>query len=211
MLDEKNQIDDATFMTARARFDAYAGMDGPKLPNDERSALQVRLGRWQTREFGPVSTERCALGVGEEVGELAEAYDAALSGVIVSGEYRSRALDAVADICIYATNLCTGLRLDFWALNHVGFEMDMARVVVRSAAAAGRLQHAVLKSAQGIRGMHDPEKYRRAAASAVHGLVREMSSACYMFGADLETVVTEVAEEVMKRTWKKWPETGGAA
>ena len=58
---------------AMSAFDDYAAMDAPDLPVAEMPKLQVRLCRWQSRNFGPQRVDRIALGVSEEAGELCHA------------------------------------------------------------------------------------------------------------------------------------------
>lgn len=203
------EIDDITFNSSRSAFDSYAAMDGPDVPSSAGEALQVRLARWQNREFGPTPDERIALGIAEEVGELAESLE----------EHNTdKALDAVADICVYAMNLCTAVRLDFWSiadctgaptLGSPASDTSFMLYVIRATAAQGRIGHAILKASQGIRGMSDPEKMRRAVATGMQMLLSQMHCVCVHFGTSLWTQVSATAEDVMKRTWKRNPDTGG--
>lgn len=118
---------------AKARFDEYAGFSPPVLPDNELSALQVELCRWQSREFGAVDPERCALGVNEELGELSDAISylamaqggaGRMSHVLLKRLQRIRGFDdlektraevadAIGDTVIYLTQVATSFRLDF--------------------------------------------------------------------------------------------------
>jgi len=146
------------YEAARAAFSAYAAMDGPRLPESPWSALQVRLARWQAANFGAVPASQNALGVAEELGELAEELTddlvewlhplvimGRLAGAagrvahaVLKGEQRIRGMadpearrrriaDGVADMLIYATQLCTSFRLDFGTLYRETAEEVMAR------------------------------------------------------------------------------------
>ncbi len=104
---------------AKAKFDKYAGLDSPSLPGDVASALQVSLYRWQARNFGSATKEQLALGVGEEAGELFRAilkHSQNIRGFGDKEVMREAAGDAIADIFIYAIQLCTVLRLDWYTL-----------------------------------------------------------------------------------------------
>lgn len=63
------------YVKAREAFNNYAGLDGNHVPPTDVhiSALQVRLTRWATHNFGAQTTSQQALGIAEEIGELAEA------------------------------------------------------------------------------------------------------------------------------------------
>jgi len=63
------------FIKAREAFNEYAALDGNRVPHTdvEMSALQVRLARWGAHNFGAQTTSQMALGIAEEIGELAEA------------------------------------------------------------------------------------------------------------------------------------------
>ena len=125
----------APYDFARAVFDDYAATDAPILPVNEMSALQVRLYRWQKANFRPSGVEQSVLGVGEELGELTEAIIGlaacagrlnhatlknlqGIRGMRDERAFRERAADAIADMMIFATQVCTTLRIDFGALYH---------------------------------------------------------------------------------------------
>lgn len=101
---------------ARAAFGAYAALDTPHLPENPLSALQVRLARWQSRNFGvPENTEIC-LGIAEEAGELCHAILKAkqkIRGYEDPEFLRAEAADAMADCTVYMMQLATALRMDF--------------------------------------------------------------------------------------------------
>lgn len=88
-------------------------------PANEWSALQQRLYRWEARNFGQGTLEHAALGVAEESGELCHAVLKHAQKIRGMGDIevlREKAGDAVADIVIYAINLCSKLGLDFGTL-----------------------------------------------------------------------------------------------
>lgn len=115
---------------ARESFATYAGMDAPDLPVDDTAALQVLLARWQTRNFGVGNLQQCALGVAEESGELCHAILKNAQGIRGMDDreaFRAAAGDALADICIYAIQCATLLRLDFGTLLHRTAEQVLER------------------------------------------------------------------------------------
>ncbi len=110
---------DEAIVAARAVFDQYAAMDAPLLPEGKWSALQVRLARWQNRNFGVPSLPEITLGVCEEAGELAHAVlknTQRIRGLAAPDEFRAAAGDAIADATIYLMQAATALRLDFESL-----------------------------------------------------------------------------------------------
>jgi NTP pyrophosphatase (non-canonical NTP hydrolase) len=186
--------------TSHEVFESYAAMDAPDLPANERSALQVRLARWEVREFGYQPIERAVLGIGEEIGELA--------GATSDGDRE----DAVADILIYAMQVATAMRLDFWALAAWPWDWDetpsttLPRERVPALAVAyGAIAHAVLKRSQGIRGMTDEARMRSVVQNGLGHL-------CVALGPadELWAITAPVAEQVMRRKWRKDPVGGGA-
>lgn len=129
---------------AKLVFDRYAAMDAPELPRHPMSALQVRLFRWQAHNFNPGGIEHNVLGVNEELGELVEALLGLMSragrldhavlkhmqkirGFENEDHFRRQAADAVADMMIFATQICTTLRLDLGALYDATAEEVMKR------------------------------------------------------------------------------------
>lgn len=104
-------------VAARMVFNKYTNAE-PALP-DEWAALQQRLSRWETRNFGQGTFEHAALGVAEESGELCHAVLKHAQKIRGMGDIevlREKAGDAIADIVIYSINLCSKLGLDFGTL-----------------------------------------------------------------------------------------------
>ena len=106
---------------AKAKFDEYAGMDAPDLPNGkvDMSCLQVSLYRWQVRNFGSQGQDASFKGMVEELGELSHAllkHEQGIRGFDDPAKFKEAAGDAIADLLVYATQLATGLRLDIGVL-----------------------------------------------------------------------------------------------
>jgi NTP pyrophosphatase (non-canonical NTP hydrolase) len=102
------------YARARQAFEGYAG----SVDNAAGSVsyAQAMLARWQATHFGAPSVMALTLGVCEEAGELAHATLKAHQGIRGFDDparYEQAAADAIGDICIYAAQLCTLLRLDF--------------------------------------------------------------------------------------------------
>ncbi len=125
------------FDAAREAFNRYAAMDHPDLPEDPGARLQVLLYRWtQTNVARSEMPANVAgtLGMAEELGEAQEA----LNGLFVASgrlshlalnhaqgrrgyasdmsAFRSKVADALADHAIFAHQLATSMRLDYWTL-----------------------------------------------------------------------------------------------
>ena len=63
--------------------------------------------------------------------------------------------------------------------------------------------HAVLKQSQGIRGYDDYEKFREDAGDAVADIVIFCIQMATLLRLDFWTLLSETAEVVMRRKWKK--------
>lgn len=110
-----------TIQFAREVFNSYCAMDAPETPDDMSSALQVRLFRWQTRNFGGANLFQLLAGATEEIGELAHAVlknSQKIRGLEDQEKFRESAGDAIADCMVYLIQICTHLRLDWYTLLH---------------------------------------------------------------------------------------------
>jgi NTP pyrophosphatase (non-canonical NTP hydrolase) len=115
---------------ARRTFAGYAALDAPHLPESEMSALQVKLVRWQNKNFKSSDVRDCVLGVCEEAGELSHAilkHHQGIRGMADREAYREAAGDAIADAMIYLIQTATHLRLDWWDLLRYTAEEVMQR------------------------------------------------------------------------------------
>ncbi len=83
---------------AKAAFAEYAAMDAPELPENPISALQVRLCRWQSRNFGASSKLEQLAGVTEENGELAEVVSSLATKALAAAAGLSESLAKMADL-----------------------------------------------------------------------------------------------------------------
>ncbi len=72
----------------------------------------------------------------------------------------------------------------------------------------GELAHAILKHAQGIRGMTE-EKMKKEAGDAFGDINVYGCQLLTQLGLNAEEEVTKAADEVLKRDWKKDKTTGG--
>lgn len=189
----------AAYRDARLRFETFAALDAPHVPSDPWDVPQVLLARWQVRNFGAPNGEHLALGVCEEMGELAAA------------ESPDDIDDAVGDVCVYACQLATLHRLawseicvDWMAVGGVSM-----RISQEAGVAQGLLAHVALKSAQGIRGLNEPEATRFAVFMALTGVTDVLRQ--IDLDGDVWSTFKAVAETVMARDWKANAATGGAA
>lgn len=187
-----------SYEDSRRQFETYAAMDAPFLPDNDLSAMQVRLCRWQTENFGVPDALDLVAGIVEEYGETREAendYD--WMGIV----------DGAADVMIYSTQLCTLMRMDFGvALRDVLTisAVDEPLVIL------GRLAQAHLKAKQKIRGFGDQDLTRRRTYNAVAGLVRRLRM-LERPGESIDLVdafMVTAEKVVLKRNWKKNAATG---
>ncbi len=134
------------------------------------------------------------LGLVEEAGELAEAdskRDLAAIG------------DALADIMIFALDYCSGMGWDagdMWAVNAPAPQAGFIGILV----SLGKLCHAHLKQAQGIRVSEDHEKAARKALEALFSCLR-------LKDASLVERTLQTWQTVKKRDWKANPVTAAPA
>lgn len=178
------------------RFSEYAGIPAGQLPEDEASSLQVRLYRWQAHNFPTTESDdlRMVLGIVEEFGEFAEAR---------SWEDED---DAVADAMIFSIQLCTQMRLDWGVLLRYAFDQRKYISPRVDTISLGRLAHAVLKGAQGIRGLNDKAKYRERVAHALIELYTDLAHGQKSYD-DMFTLVERTAFRVMLRVPSSLPES----
>jgi hypothetical protein len=138
---------------ARDRFENWAGMDAPDLPEDAIDAMQVRLARWQVRKFDRCDHLEQTLGVIEELGE---SYDA---------DTVEEALDGLGDTLVYAGQLCITARLALGPILALAeaWHRDPGAVPGKwqPVSAAGYLAHVTGKRQQRTRGFADDAHYRR--------------------------------------------------
>jgi len=178
------------FETSCSRFAEYASMDAPELPPHQLSALQVRLARWQTANFGTVESGDIVLGMTEEWGEYLES------------ETDAARADGLGDLLVYTTQLCTSQRLDFGTLLETFTYSEKA---VDISVSLGRLAHIALKNRQGIRGYADQVRTRVAFFEGIATMVEAVVDVCDRMGYDVFDIYRSTAEFVLKREWKKDP------
>ena len=191
-MSDRNEAVDA-YLDARRRFDAFARLDSPELPEEDWDRPQVQVYRWQVANFDSQAPYLFALGVTEEFGELAAA------------QKREDVIDAIGDAMVFACNMATARRLAMSALAHES--SFMMNVPQESGVAVGLLSHVTLKEDQRIRGMDNPELARFGTYLALVAVVDELRR----FDADPWECFVETAAKVIQRNWKSNAVTGGAA
>lgn len=185
------------YTESRELFERYAAFDGNA---DEIScnyhALQVKLARWQVRNFGNVSVRELplmvALGICEEI--CCEWVTALTIGS------EPELLDAVGDALIFLAQLLTLNRLSIGPLLKYASTHPVGDPVVQ----AGKLAHIVLKRAQKIRTQRSDEEHRELLSMQAHAIVRS-------FGMDARRAFAETAKTVLARDWVKNPTTGAVS
>lgn len=180
--------------------------------------IQAEVGRWSRENFGRQESKvepglalgplAPLLGIGEELGEWAEAWEEGRTP-----EIRDSLGDVVIFLCDYACRegFSVAAELARWPAPDRG---DPLRGAI---AALGRLHHATLKRHQGIREYADPDRaglYAEARGMAVARLMGHLHRFCRMyFGlqADLGAIINEVWDDaVRRRNWKADAAQGAA-
>ena len=188
---------------SRQEFEMYAGYYGDdlSLAADQNALreLQIRFARWEVKNFGWQDSYRPLLGVGEEVlEELEDVRDD--SHIKTKNEFCEKLDDCAADAGIFMMNMLTGLRLDIAVIDE--FASKHRLPAHWAARGVGRLNKALLKYEQGIRGM-DKSK-----------ATQKIVTGCYIVLAglyDLTNVrecIIKTAPEVLARDWTKNKLTG---
>lgn len=182
---------------SNAIWETFAIIDGEEVPANELDAMQVRLCRWQRRNFGDVSPMdkmdlHMALGIIEESGEALDAPE-------IHGDKGK--LDGLGDVCVYAGQLLNGNRMairpvmdlaDLLAAEWDGNPEAQAKVKPESL--QGQLSHVVLKHDQKIRGFDKPEIWMPSLAYHVAAIMAYVKCDTYWAAAEL----TELAEQMIK-------------
>lgn len=196
-------VPDGVSIAATRAFGAYAAMDAPRLPHDLISAAQVQAVRWGVRNFGAEPAHRHVLGLVEEASEMLDAA----SGLDARKE--------MGDVLICAMQLCTCFRFDFGTILAAAEVDQVVREGVDAGdshlatqmllSAIGGIARAVLKGEQRIRGMDDPIRQRDEVGFGVYLLCIYARSAW----TDVERIVLDRMEAILKRDYKRDPLTGG--
>lgn len=190
---------DAVEATAHAQtvFDVWAGIKASELEPGAIHVVdevQIRLAAWQADQFGhvPTSDVHMALGVIEELGE---AFDEDAGPV--------ESVDALGDVMVYASQLCTANRL---AVRPV---IDLACLYVMTnrchqapISIAGMLAHVALKHAQNIRDLGPDSVYRPRLVDALALMIAKAIEDCTLgheLNVDPHGVLVAIGNEVMQR------------
>ena len=181
------------------------------------SELQGKIATWQDYNFGATPAWQKAMGIAEEIFELCDAIN---SPSELSATERAEILDATADIAIYSLSFCTSLRVEYNVIFRLTpvpdfkptgrIDRDLKEAAIRIGSAAKPIAHAVLKNAQGIRGFDDQIKFVSHAVLGIGSVARATELVTRLLGSDFESVVRGVAENVLKRDWRKHPVTAAA-
>lgn len=158
--------------------------------------LQEEQKPWVLHNFGIRPSWMPLLGIFEEVGELSQAM--AVHNV-------TDTIDAISDITIFMSDFCSAMGFDLQELNVCSTKIP-PHMHLSWWTYCGRLSHAYLKKAQGIRGT--PEQHDEMMKECLVGIlviVRELTST---LGSNFEDTVRKTWEQVRQRDWKKNAQTG---
>ena len=173
---------------SNARFEAFAGVDASdetalaKL--DPVDAMQARLARWQSRNFGVPSSTQLVCGIVEELAELDEAE---------LDQDHDAMVDAIGDTAIYCAQLCTMHRLSMAVL--VDHAARAIALRAKLAPALGLLSHVAVKSEQRIRGLGNRDLARVGVAAGLISLF------ALLIRFDTVNSFLSVSSEVLRRDW----------
>ena len=156
--------------------------------------LQQEQVDWVIYNFGDRDAWQPLLGIIEELGELEEArFMADLDGI----------KDAIADTMIYTADLCTAIGLEInnvWKLRRKNIQQHSTMIW------AGKLSHSYLKMAQGIRGSE--QEHIDDMFVILTYIVGILNVQAVLLGTTAEDLAYDTWQNVKKRDWKKYPETG---
>ena len=168
------------------------------------TAVQDEQATWSWENFGEQPDVNPLLGIGEELGEF---YEATKS---------KDKLDALCDVAIYSMDYATRRRWNLAHLVEAHSPLIADNPTVQAMAisdcplmvALGRLNHAHLKEAQGIRG--DASVHQTAAKEALAAIFLECAAEFYVLPqasklSFVEAISIVWSRVVEKRNWKKNP------
>jgi len=153
--------------------------------------VQQEAAAWSRKNFPGQAPHHPLLGMVEEAGEL---WDAASS---------EDQLDALADVMIFAINLCTQLEInvaEVWAAREVFTAIGSRWHSQALSSAIGRIAHCYLKREQGIRGSQ--AEHLRGLREAMSRVFAVLEARAQTLGGDLVPVVFRIWREVVQpRSW----------
>lgn len=171
------------------------------MKSDQLRQMAAEMRPWVKHNFGDRAAWQPLLGIVEELGEYAEALEGGFRLEVAA----AKAKDALADTMIFITDYCNCMGWDIGdILNAAAPHMANTDIPVSLARALGKLAHAYLKTAQGIRKGEDHDAAGRQALVYVvaHLLIRAKSF-------DLVDETLKTWEVVRLRDWKKDPVNAG--
>ncbi len=146
--------------------------------------IQEELIIWQQHNFPGRDTWMPLMGLGEELGELADAIN------------EEEAEDAIGDCCIYLADFCNGMGL---SLTHI-LTLDTEKVglnLITAQIIYGKMCHSFLKLKQRIR-MH--EGHQQQLVIEIKKLLAFLDNYCH---GTLEVISWETWLKVRQRDWQK--------
>jgi len=149
------------------------------------SQIQKEMIPWQQHNFPGRSSWMPLMGLGEELGELARAFN------------EEECIDALGDCCIYLADYCNGMGYD---LDVIIYDLEPSMRIFdyqKAMSEYGILCHSHLKQSQRIR-MHEDHKGN--GKQAIRNLI---SFFCTFSKIKLEDIAWETWEKVRQRDWQK--------
>lgn len=196
-------------------------MAGITYETGDLEELRVKVGEWAARNFGSTLPKentrlwgmmRCLSGMSEELSEFIEDSP----GCTSTPTHLDKALDAIADICIYSLDFMFRAEMKVqdvlmrdkcpsrWERDSYVVDQPYPTIHEGLAVLIGKMHHHTRCSSKGIR---EHENHFEQLEICLCHVWRLCYRLCNLFGKkDLNVLVKEVAEEVLKRDWVKNPE-----
>lgn len=165
--------------------------------------LQEEQRPWVKHNFGDRPGWMPLLGLGEELGELTEAY--------YTNPESEEVADSLADMIIFLADFSSYQGIDIFDVYNTGncnfyvFPKDCKAMLLDMAIAVGKINHAYLKIAQGIRV---DEGHLDAINQGIADILGSVIWICGEVGVDFQHKLEEVWDKVKMRDWKKFPKNG---
>ena len=183
-----------------------------------KASIIKEVGEWSGHNFGSQVCKKTAtelgyhaplMGMGEELGELAEALSK--QGYEDKEELEEAIVDAVGDMGIYLCDFCYRIGIAGPVLAKPMSQAHKYRtggvgLLVQS---LGKLNHTVLKGAQGIRGYDNPQYYSNELNESIANVLDSLITFCQQnLPSPFEMILDATWAGVCHRDWTKNAQTG---
>ena len=156
--------------------------------------VKVEQREWSLRNFGRHPAADPAIGVVEELGELAHAVLKKRQGIRgTTEEHDAAARDAVGDIAIYLLDVVNSIS---------------SRIVSPLRTPPSTVPLLFLSASVGALSMHVGQENFAAAVNVVESILNTLNTYCAQMGWNFAEILDETWDQVKKRDWKAAPTDG---